>query len=450
MCIPDCSLRESLIRELHASGLSGHFGIVKTLALVQERFYWPKLRRDVERLVNRCRTCQSFKGWKQNIGLYSSLPIPTAPWEDITMDFVLGLPTTPRRVDSIFVVVDRFTKMAHFIPCRKTSDACHVADLFFREVVRLHGLPRSFTSDRDTRFLSHFWRTLWSKLGTRLQFSSAYHPQTDGQTEVVNRSLGNLLRCLAGERPKQWDLLLPQAEFAYNSSINRSTGKTPFESLYGRPIPHFLDRTPLPIHTHSSATAEDYVQHITNVQREIFEKLQDSTNKYKFSADQHRKYSEFQEGDLVLVYFSRNRFPAGSYGKLSRRKFGPFRILKRLGPNAYLLDLPPDVLTSPIFNVSDLFTFHGDPDTPSDDISHLPFDSNTLPHKDDVEDVLDVRTMHTRRGEYSTYLVRWRGHDLADASWISEAELRRLRPDLPPNIPVCSSSEPRFSSPRGN
>jgi hypothetical protein len=148
------------------------------------------------------------------------LPIPDRSWDAISMDFVLGLPKTQGESDSIFVVVDRFSKMAHFIPCQKTSDATHVENLFFKEVVRLNGLPRSIVSNRDTKFMGHFWRNLWKKLGTNLSFSSTYHPQKNGQTKVVNQSLGNLLRSLVSEHHSQWDQILPQAEFSYNESLN--------------------------------------------------------------------------------------------------------------------------------------------------------------------------------------------------------------------------------------
>jgi hypothetical protein len=149
------------------------------------------------------------------------------------MYFVLGFLKNQKGSDSIFVVADRFSKMAHFIPCQKTNDATQIANLFFREVVRLHGLPWIIVSDRDTKSIGHFWRILWKRLGTNMSFSSTYHPQTDGQIEVVNMSLGNLLRSLFTEKCCQWDQIPAQEKFAFNNSVNRSTRKIPFEIVYG-------------------------------------------------------------------------------------------------------------------------------------------------------------------------------------------------------------------------
>ncbi|GKA00849.1 putative nucleotidyltransferase, ribonuclease H [Tanacetum coccineum] len=225
LCISDTNLHLKTIKELHGEGNVGHD---RTLQLVQASYFWPTMRKEVDRYVKRCRICQVSKGTTTNAGLYMPLPILVQPWVDISMDFVLGLPHTQWGNDSIFVVVDRFSNMVHFIPFKKTTNAVNVAQLFFRDVYRLHGLPSSIVFDRDTRFASHCWRSLWKMVNTQLNFSSAYHPQTDGQTEVVNRSLGNLLRCLVGDHVKAWDQKLCQAEFAHNHAVNRSTGFSPF------------------------------------------------------------------------------------------------------------------------------------------------------------------------------------------------------------------------------
>jgi hypothetical protein len=192
LCIPVGSVRLLLLQKAHGDGLMGHFGAKKTEEVLSTHFFWPKMRRDVERFVGQCTTCQKDKSRLNPHGLYMPLPIPSISWVDISMDFVLGLPRTKRGRDSIFVVIEHFSKMAHFIACHKSDDAVHIADLFFQEIIRLHGMPSTIVSNRDAKFLSHFWRTLWNKLGTKLLFSTTCYPQTDGQTEAQPEDVGRV------------------------------------------------------------------------------------------------------------------------------------------------------------------------------------------------------------------------------------------------------------------
>nr|GEY26826.1 RNA-directed DNA polymerase [Tanacetum cinerariifolium] len=340
LCVSRCSLWDAITLEYHQGGLGGHFGRDKTMGLIRDRFYWPNVVKDVSRIVKRCRVCHLAKSHHTNADLYTPLPFPNGPWEDVSIDFVLGLPRTQRQKDSIMVVVDRFSKMAHFVPCAKTYDASQVACLYFQEIVRLHGIPKSITSDRDVRFVSHFWHTLWKRLGSRLQFSSSHHPQTNGQTEVTNRSLGNLLRTLVGDNPKQWDLVLPQAEFAYNRSNHGSTGKSPFFVVYGRNPFTPLDLTPCPATEHFNAEGES------------------------------RSGPSYAE-----------RYSGGRFGKLQTRGDGPFKVLKCINVNAYKIELPGHYNVSATFNVGDLTRY-----VPPDDDDVDVVDSRSSPFLDGEDD----------------------------------------------------------------
>jgi hypothetical protein len=174
-----------------------------------------------------CRGALGHFGVKKKMlnphGLYMPLSIPSVPWEDISMEFILGLRRTKRGRNSIFVVVDHFSKMAHFIPCHKGYNASHVADLSFAKIVHMNGAPNTIVSDSDAKFLSHFWRTLWFKLGTKLLFSTTCHPQTDGQTEVVNHTLSTMLQAILKTNLKLWEECLPHINFAYNRSVHSMT-----------------------------------------------------------------------------------------------------------------------------------------------------------------------------------------------------------------------------------
>ena len=308
------------------------------------------------------------------------LPVPSVPWEDISMDFVLGLPRTKKGRDSIFVVVDRFSKMAHFIPCHKSDDAVNVADLFFREIIRLHGVPNTIVSDRDTKFLSHFWRCLWAKLGTKLLFSTTCHPQTDGQTEVVNRTLSTMLRAVLKNNKKMWEECLPHIEFAYNRSLHSTTKMCPFEIMYG-----FLPRAPIKLLSLPSSEKvkfgdKQHAELILKMHELTKENIERMNAKYKLVGDKGRKHVVFAPGDLVWLHLRKDRFPNLRKSKLMPRADGPFKVLEKINDNAYKLELPADFGVSPTFNIADLKPYLGEED-------ELPSRTTSFQEGEDDEDM---------------------------------------------------------------
>lgn len=227
------ALQTKIISAFHTSAIGGHSGVQATYQRVKRLFAWSGMKAHVIDFIRQCDICQHAKHSNTHPGgLLQPIPPPTGAWREITMDFVEGLPLSDG-YNVIMVVVDRFTKYAHFVPLRHPYTAPTVARQFIDCIVKLHGMPRSIISDRDHIFTSHFWKQLFYQLGTKLKYTTAYHPQTDGQSERVNQCLEMFLRCMVQDSPRQWRRCLPLAEFWYNSTFHTSIGCSPFKALYG-------------------------------------------------------------------------------------------------------------------------------------------------------------------------------------------------------------------------
>lgn len=237
--IPNATSRFGLISKAHNTRTSGHAGILPTYKRLVAYFYWPNIK-DVKFFIKTCDLCQKEKILTHALfGLSQPLPITTQIWADISMDFITDLPLS-HNFSTIFVMVDRFTKAAHFsaLPFHYTSPM--VAQTFWDSCGKLHGISKTIVSDRDSIFLSDFWHELFTQQGTTLKYSSAYHPQTDGQTERINRTLNQYLRIFVHEHPKIWFSYLSWAEYYYNTSYQASAHMSPYEAMYGRPPPCFI------------------------------------------------------------------------------------------------------------------------------------------------------------------------------------------------------------------
>jgi hypothetical protein len=250
-----------------------------------------------------------------------------------------------------------FKKIAHFIPCNKSDDASHVANLFFREILRLHGVPKTIVSNRDVKFVSNFWKTLWAKLGTKLLFSTTCHPQTDEQTEVVNRTLSMLMRTMVKKNLKDWEECLTHMEFAYNRTVHSTTNLCPFEIVYGfKPIAS-IDLLPLPWQERTNMEASKHAAYIKKIHEKTKKAIELKAVRKAASMNKHRKKVLFGPGDLVWIHLREEHFPDQRKSKLMPRGDGPFRVLAKINDNAYKIDLPPSYDVSNTFNVADLLPY---------------------------------------------------------------------------------------------
>nr|CAB3502859.1 unnamed protein product [Digitaria exilis] len=430
ICVPrDKEIREAILREAHHSRYSIHPGSTKMYQDLKDRFWWKNMRGDVATYVARCDTCKRIKAEHQRpAGLLQPLEIPMWKWDEIGLDFVVGLPRSQQGHNAIWVIVDRLTKVAHFIPIKENHRTEQLAELYVDRILKLHGAPKSIVSDRGSEFTSRFWQSLNRALGTELKYSSAYHPQTDGQTERVNQILEDLLRACVLTYGSDWEKSLPYAEFSYNNSYQESLQMSPFEALYGRKC-----RTPLMW----SETGEqiifgpDTIKQAEESVAKIRENLKIAQTRQKSYADRRRRELTFEVGDYVYLKVSPLRGTKRFHvkGKLAPRFVGPYQIEKRIGSLAYQLKLPQELAgVHPVFHVSQLRKCLRVPeDQVPADVLDL---QETLEYLEHPVKILDRATKGTRRTSIPMCKVLWSNHTEREATWEKEAEMKELYPYL--------------------
>lgn len=333
------TLREQLLAEFHNTPVAGHQGAERTLRSLARLYFWPNMQSEVRQYVATCPTCQRTKGSTQKpIGLLRPLPVPKEPWDQISMDFIVGLPITEAGHNACTVWVDKVTKKVIFAPGKNTDTAETVANTFFAEVFRHHGLPLSILSDRDPKFLSTFWKRLFEACGTKLDMSSPYHAQTDGQTERVNRWLEDALRAFVNANHTDWDQKLIALEFAYNSKQHASTGFTPFYLNSGRhprvPAALLNERGGENPRNPDAKALIDRLRKALTVARANLERTRETMAKW---ANQRRRAYEFKVGDEVMLSTTNLNLQLPGSRKLRDKWAGPFVVNEVINPVAMRL-----------------------------------------------------------------------------------------------------------------
>lgn len=407
------NLRQMFLHDAHDAEFSGHPGVDRTLNNLSRHYWWPGYRQDVRKYIAECESCQRNKPTNlAKAGLLQPLPIPEAPWRTITMDLITDLPETEKGHDSVVVFVDKLTKMTHIAPCNKTISATQFAEVYLKNVVRLHGFQESIISDRDPRWTGEFWTEFAKMFCTKLRFSTAFHPETDGQTERMNRTIEETLRHYVSPNHTDWDAHLPMIEFAINNAMQLSTSQTPFYMNTG-----FHPLTPLSQTSATSNTAASSVRVAwqTRVQQAT-DKLKAAQNRQKQLVDSKRRDITFNVNDKVLLNSKNINIKHAGSRKLLPRFIGPFKITKCIGKVAYKLELPRNMKCHNVFHVS-LLKKH----LPSD--RHQPMPPPLVidgEYEFEAEQILAHKG--TRPGKRK-FLVAWKNYPAEHNTWEPEGNL---------------------------
>ena len=404
-------LRQLILQEIHDTPFGGHLGQQRTYEQVSRLFWWPSVRQDTNNFVATCHVCQRDKPSHQiPAGFLQPLTIPGRAWESMSLDFITNLPPTSQGYTQIVVFIDRFSKLVHLAPLQTNTSAKDVAQCFMHHVFRLHGVPVQIISDRDKKFTSKFWQAFTQLLGSSLAQSTAFHPQTDGQTERTNSVLEAMLRHWVNPVQNNWHQFLDCAEFAINNSYHSSIGCTPFQLTYG-----YHPNTPLSILQQTSSdipAATDFVTQRRDLLVSARLTLQKVQDQHKSVYDQHHRHLEFQVGDQVLLNSMNLTFKAlkgTTTRKLYPKWIGPFPVQKRIGPVAYELTLPPSISIHPVFHVSLQKPFQK-----GDRFQPLPA-ALTVEREEEFE--VEQVLAHRGKAPKYQYLVKWLGYGPEHNTW---------------------------------
>ncbi|GJV13165.1 putative reverse transcriptase domain-containing protein [Tanacetum coccineum] len=353
------------------------------------------------------------------------------------MDFITKLPKTSIGRDTIWVIVDRLTKSAHFIPTRATDGMETLTRLYIKEIVSRHGVPISIILDRDSHFTSRFWQSLQNALGTQLNMSTTYHPETDGQSERTIQTLKDTLRAYVIDFGKGWDKHLPLVEFSYNNRYHASIKAAPFEALYSRKC-----RSPVCWAEFGDVqlTGPEIIHETTKKIVQIRQHLQAARDRQRSNGNVRRKPLRFQVGDRVMLQVSpcKGIFRFGKRGKLNPRFIGPFKILERIGPVAYKLELPEEVS-----NVHNTFHVSNIKKCLSDESLIIPMKELQLDDKlnfvEEQVEIMDCEIKKLKQSRIPIVKVRWNSKRGPKFTWEREDEIHAKYPYLFLNITSTSN-----------